>query len=153
MKRARVGKLPPRYSFLLNAYPHERLSKCPVCEQLTHLRKFALFIHVEDWGPLILGKSCRYCTPCELIMAHCNELEAQLSLSSAQFKPHKAGSGYLVIGTVDRKEWQKGLDGNGTSFGDVLSHMADFKKLFDLHVELSGWHPTSTQSGSKARPF
>ncbi len=27
------------------------------------LRKFALLIHVDKWGPMVLGKTCRYCTP------------------------------------------------------------------------------------------
>lgn len=138
---ARVGKLTPRYSFLLNPYSDVRLSKCPMCKRLTHLRKFALFIHVEDWGPLILGKTCRYCTPCELIMVHCHELEAELALSPSQFAPDVTGRGYLVIGTVDRKEWQKGLQGDGTTIDEILSHMSDFKKHFDLHVEPSGWRP------------
>ena len=31
MARARMGKLKPRYSFLLNPYTDVRLSKCPRC--------------------------------------------------------------------------------------------------------------------------
>ncbi len=141
MARARVGRLMPRYSFLINPYSDVRLSKCPRCHDLTHLRKFALFIHVEGWGPVILGKSCRYCTPCELIMAHRDELEAELARSPAQFAPTEAGKGYLVLGTVERKEWEKELKGSGISLEDTLKHMADFKKHFDLHVEPGGWHP------------
>ena len=66
----RLGKLPPRYLFILNPYTDARFSKCPRCERPTHLRKFALFILIDDWGPLVLGKTCRYCTRCELIIAH-----------------------------------------------------------------------------------
>ena len=42
MAKKRIGKLPPRYSFILNPYADVRLSKCPRCQKLTYLRKFAL---------------------------------------------------------------------------------------------------------------
>src|SRR5580700_308026 len=70
MARETIGQLTPRYSFLLNPYLDIRLSKCPGCNGLTHNRKFALFIHIDGWGPLVLGKTCRYCTSCELIIVH-----------------------------------------------------------------------------------
>jgi hypothetical protein len=140
MARERIGKLSPRYSFLLNPYSDIRLSKCPNCEHLTHPRKFALFIHVDDWGPLVLGKTCRYCTPCELIIAHRNELEAELAQGPAKFVPRADGTGYLVLGTVDRKVWQKGLEG-GTPMQELLEHTADIKKYVDLHYEPGGWFP------------
>lgn len=50
VKEARIGKQPPRYSFMLNRYSDVRLSKCPRCRKPTHLRKFALFIHIDGWG-------------------------------------------------------------------------------------------------------
>jgi hypothetical protein len=134
-----VGKLKPRYSFLLNPYTDIRLSKCPGCQRLTHPRKFALFIHIDGWGPLILGKTCRYCTRCELIIAHRNELEAQLAHGPAALTPKPDGSGYFVVGTVDRKVWQKGLE-KGTPMNTILEHMADFKEHLNLHVE-GGWGP------------
>ena len=87
MAKRTVGNLPPRYSFILNPYRDIRLSKCPKCDRPTHLRKFALLIHVDDWGPLVLGKTCRYCTPCELIVAHQDELEAQLAHSLSSIAP------------------------------------------------------------------
>ncbi len=141
MARSRIGKLKPRYSFLLNPYSDVRLSKCPRCQRLTHLRKFALLIHLEGWGPMVLGKTCRYCTPCELIMAHKDELEAELARSPARFVPGTPGHNYLVLGTVERKVWQKGLTGKGNELGDVLEHTAEFKKYFDLHYEPGGWYP------------
>jgi hypothetical protein len=142
MARKRAGKLEPRYSFLLNPYSDIRLSKCPACGRLTHLRKFALFIHVDGWGPLVLGKTCRYCTPCELIMAHRDELEAELAHGPAHLAPNAGGKGYLVLGTVERKTWQKGLEG-GQPLGEALDHLADFKEYFDLKVEPGGWRPAN----------
>jgi hypothetical protein len=143
MKHKHLGKLKPRYSFLLNPYSDVRLSKCPRCERPTHLRKFALFIHVENWGPIILGKTCRYCTPCELIIAHCNELEPELASGPAQFVTKTPGSGYFVVGTVELKTWRDGLQKSGTPMDDILEHLADFKKYLDLHVEPGGWYPAN----------
>jgi hypothetical protein len=50
-----------RYFFILNPYSDVRVSKCPKCNRATSTRKFALFIHVDGFGPLALGKTCRYC--------------------------------------------------------------------------------------------
>ena len=102
MARKRIGKLPPRYSFILNPYVDERLSKCPKCRRFTHYRKFALFSHIYDWGPMVLGMTCRFCTPCELIMAHKDELENELVHTFSSMASDVVGNKYLVLGTVDR---------------------------------------------------
>lgn len=139
MARKRLGKLPARYSFILNPYLDVRLSKCPKCERPTHPRKFALFIHVDGWGPLLLGKTCRYCTRCELIVAHKDELDAEMAHSLARLAPEAVGREYLVLGTIDRKVWQQGLRGEGPPLGEALDHVAEFKKVLELHVEPGGW--------------
>jgi hypothetical protein len=137
----KIGKLPPRYSFLLNPYTDVRLSKCPKCEKPTHPRKFALFVHVDGWGPLALGKTCRYCSRCELIIAHQDELEAELTQSFTRLAPDVIGKSYLVLGTLDMKLWREGLGGRGQPLDDMLKHMADFKEMLQLHVEPGGWRP------------
>lgn len=139
-RRRTIGKLPPRYAFLLNPYSDVRLSKCPKCDRPTHPRKFALLIHIEGWGPLVLGKTCRYCTPCEIIIAHQDELEAELTLSVSRLAPGCVGNDYLVLGTMDRKTWQAGLRGGPRALDDALGHVAEFKKHLELHVE-GGWGP------------
>jgi hypothetical protein len=139
--RPSIGKLPPRYSFLLNPYRDERLSKCPICHKFTHLRKFALLIHIDEWGPLALGKTCRFCTPCELIIAHKDELDAELAHSLAALAPHSVGKSYLVLGTIDKKVWRAGLEGPATPLGAALEHVAEFRKVMELHVEPGGWGP------------
>jgi hypothetical protein len=149
MARNRLGKLPPRYSFILNPYTDVRLSKCPKCDRLTHPRKFALFIHVDGWGPLVLGKTCRYCTPCELIVAHKDELEAELAIGFGRIAPEVMGNDYLVLGTMDRKVWQQGLRG-GAELGHSLEHVADFKRVLDLKVE-GGWVPMDKSSRGRGR--
>jgi hypothetical protein len=137
-KRKTVGKLPPRYSLLLNPYSDVRVSKCPKCHRPTHPRKFALFIHIDTWGPLVLGKTCRYCTRCELVVVHQDELEAELAHSFQSIAPHVVGKEYMVLGTVDKKFWSEGMQGKGIQLDEGLAHTADFKKTYDLKVE-GGW--------------
>jgi hypothetical protein len=104
------------------------------------LRKFALFIHVDDLGIILLGKTCRFCPDCDLIMAHQDELEHEMANNLAFIEPDAIGNDYLVLGTVDMKVWRKGLK-SGNDFDTVLEHTADFKKYFDLIVEPGGWYP------------
>ncbi len=143
MANTKIGKLPRRYSFILNPYPNERLSKCPKCHRPTHLRKFALLVHIDEWGPMALGKTCRYCTRCELIIAHQDELEAELAYSFGKIAPRVIGNKYMVLGTVEKSIWQSGLTGSNIEIGEVLKHTADFKKVLDLEVEPGGWYPAS----------
>jgi hypothetical protein len=135
-----LGKQPRSYAFILNPYADIRLSRCPKCNKLTHPRKFALFVHIDGWGPMILGKTCRYCTPCELIIAHQDELEAELTRSFAAIAPEAIGNKYLVVGTVDKRVWRAGLTGHQT-LEKILQHMADFKQVLNLEVE-GGWKRT-----------
>ncbi len=146
MAKTRLGKLPPRYSFMLNPYQDLRLSKCPKCRKLTHMRKFALFIHIDKWGPLALGKTCRYCSRCELIMVHQDELEAELAYRFSQLAPEAIGNDYMVLGTVEKKVWQANLKGEGSPLEDMLKHVADFKKVYDLHYEPGGWYPADDKT-------
>jgi hypothetical protein len=138
MAKKRIGKIPLRYSFMLNPYADVRLSKCPRCQKLTHLRKFALFIHIDAWGPMALGKTCRYCSRCELIMAHQDELEAQLAHGLSQTAPEVIGNPYLVLGTIDKKVWRVPL-------GEMLQHVADFKRVLKLTVEPGGSYPAERE--------
>ncbi len=143
MAKTQIGKLPPRYSFLLNQHPDERLSKCPECHRPTHLRKFALLVHVDGWGLMALGKTCRYCTRCEVIIAHQDELEAELANQFSSVAPEVIGNNYIALGTVDRRIWQRGLQGSGSLLEEALKHTADFKQHLELKVEPGGWYPAT----------
>ena len=149
MARIRSGKLPPRYSFLLNPYSDERLSKCPKCKKLTHLRKFALFIHIKEWGLMALGKTCRYCSHCELIMAHQDELEAELANAFLRIAPEVIGNAYTVLGTMDKKVWQQQVDGKSLPPEETLRHVVQFSKVLTLEVEPGGWYPAKEGPMSK----
>ena len=56
-------------------------------------------------GPMALGKTCRYCSRCELIIVHQNELEAQLAHSFSQIEPAMIGNTYRIFGTIPKKIW------------------------------------------------
>lgn len=141
MAKTQIGKLPPRYSFLLNRHPDVRLSKCPECHRPTHLRKFALLVQIDGWGLMVLGKTCRYCTRCEVIIAHQDELEAELANQFWSVAPEVIGNNYIALGTVDKRFWQRGLQGSGSLLEEALHHTADFKQQLELKVEPGGWYP------------
>lgn len=135
----RIGRLPPRYSFALNPHQDARFTRCPLCEQKTRLRKFALFIYIEDAAAMALGKTCRYCTRCELIIAHQDELEHELVTALEPRDPDAIGNEYAVLGTVDRKLWRSSLKKGSSVSGDPFDYLADFEKEYDLHYEPGGW--------------
>ncbi|MDQ3942924.1 MAG: hypothetical protein M3254_07450 [Actinomycetota bacterium] len=141
MASKRLGKLPPRYSFILNPYEDVRLSRCPKCEGRTRLRKFVLVILVEGFeGLMALGKTSRFCPNCDLIMVHQDELEHELVVAfESRNNPDVIGNDYMVFGTMDRKVWRKNLRGDAGASGDVLDHIADFKEYLDLHYDPGGW--------------
>lgn len=129
----RIGELEPRYLFVLNPFVDARFSKCPRCQKTTANRKFPLFIHVENWRPFVLGKTCRYCSQCELIIAHKDEIDAQVS--HALKKASVPDSDYLVIGTMQGEAWKQGLAGNERGLQASLEHVADFKEVLSLQLE------------------
>jgi hypothetical protein len=66
----RIGGQSSRYSFILNSYTDVWVSKCPQCNRLTYARKFPLFIHVEGFGPLVLGKTCMATKHSDMVRVH-----------------------------------------------------------------------------------
>jgi hypothetical protein len=127
---------------MLNPQAVERLSRCPTCQKRTHPRKFALFIHVDGWGAMALGKTCRYCAACELIVAHQDKLEAELAHTFGRIAPEAVGKQYVVLGTIDKnkKLWQAGLEGRGGDPTTILEHVADYERAYDLVYEPGGWY-------------
>ena len=138
MRKKRFGQLPPRYTFALNPYQDARFSKCPKCNRATYPRKFPLLIHVDKSGPLILGKTCRYCSKCEFIIAHQDELESALAGIFAEREPTAIGNDYLVLGTVEKKAWRQNLDKAG-SIDEILPHTADIKEYVTVEYEPARW--------------
>lgn len=140
-RKKRIGQLPPRYSFAINPYKDARFSKCPKCDKATYPRKFPLLIYIDDFGPIVLGKTCRYCSKCEFIIAHQNELEHELTVMCLQRASGIVGNNYFVIGTVENKAWRQNLDKKQGTLEDVLPYTADIKKYMTLYYEPAAWVP------------
>jgi hypothetical protein len=135
----RLGGLPPRYTFLLNPHADLRLSRCPVCDKLTYPRKFPLLISVKDVTLITLGKTCKYCSRCEMIMCQQDELEMELAIAFARRAPEVLGSEYFVLGTVMRKTWQAGI-AQTAERDDLFANTAEFKKYRGLSITPGGWY-------------
>ncbi len=105
----RPGKQPPRYRFFLNPHPDVRFTRCPQCGAQTRVRKLPLVIHIDPMQLVALNKACRYCPGCDLLIAHQDELEARLAAFFSQHRPELVGNDYLVVGTEDRADWQRGV--------------------------------------------
>lgn len=127
IKRPTLGRLPSKYVFVLNPYADVRFSRCPQCRKVTYYRKFPLLIHLEGTGLRILGKTCRYCTRCELIIADKAELLTELACIIPCPASEITEDSYLVIGTVDLKTWQRGRLAP-LAINDILDQTAVFKQ-------------------------
>jgi uncharacterized C2H2 Zn-finger protein len=103
-----LGKNPQRHHFILSPYSEERFASCPRCDGLTEQRKFPLVIHVEPRNPVAINKTCCYCPRCDLIIAQKDELEAQLAILFEEQNPALIGNDYLVLGTLDPGDWERG---------------------------------------------
>jgi hypothetical protein len=141
-----MGSLPPRYSFLLNPHVRERFTRCPSCNTSTRARKPALVIHLNHpKGPrlVLLNKSCRLCLRCETLIVHRVELRRVIVAARlcAVEDPE-----YIVLGTIDRRTWRRGLAGDA-EVADVREHMADFKKYLKVDVKRAHWGPSNRNAG------
>ncbi len=133
----RLGKQPPRYTFFLNPYTDARFSKCPQCEDKTRQKKLPLVIHIDDGGMMVLNKTCRYCPACELVIAHKDEIEAQMAFYFQRAAPEIVGSDYLVVGTVDRADWRRGTEGDMAP-QNMIEVLHDFKDVVQFKF-VGGW--------------
>jgi hypothetical protein len=145
--RLRMGALPPRYSFVLNSYVRERFTKCPSCDAATRIRKLPLVVHVEHpGGPrlVLLNKTCRLCLICETLIVDRGELESVIIAAglSATVKPPD----YVVLGTIDRRTWRRGLGGD-VELPDIRECMADFTKYLKVDVVPAHWERSSRTAG------
>jgi hypothetical protein len=127
----RLGKQPPRYRFLLNPFRDRRFAVCPNCERRTLLRKVPLVIHVDPLNPVAINKSCRYCPPCDLLIAHQDEVEQQLAALFANRAPELTGNDYLVIGTLDRDIWKRSV-AEPLAIQELVEHLHDFVEVMEL---------------------
>ncbi|MGH7861829.1 MAG: hypothetical protein ACREOS_06255 [Candidatus Dormibacteraceae bacterium] len=141
-----LGKQKPRYKFFLNPYRDVRCTRCPKCEGKTRLRKLPLLIHIEPKHFMALNKTCRYCPYCDLLIAHRDEIEAHLAAFFAQNSPDVIGNDFLVVGTLDRPDWKKGVD-SSLSVQDMFECLHDFKKELAFEVT-GGWQLDESKTRS-----
>ena len=134
-----LGIQPARFSFFLNPYPDMRFTACPRCRTKTRLRKVPLVIHVDPHHPFVLNKSCRYCDTCDLLIVHQDELEAQMVVFYATHVPEAVGNEYLVLGTFDRSDWQRGRQTPHT-IQTMLDNLHDFREVLKFEIR-QGWLP------------
>lgn len=94
---------------------------------------------------MALGKTCRFCTGCELIVVHQDELENELTVALESLAPAVIGNEYAVLGTMDRKVWRRGLGDAPSVPAGIFDHAADFKKALELEYDPGGQSPDPGQ--------
>jgi hypothetical protein len=139
-KKSRFGDLPPEYGFVFNPYPDERISRCPFCEKKTGQRKVPLLIHIDPLHLVALNYTCRYCSDCDLLIAHKQEVEHLLTALFMEHEPSAIGNDYLVLGTVEKKAWREGMT-QQKSVEEMRSHTHDFRTYYqELRMKRPGWY-------------
>jgi hypothetical protein len=131
--------LKPRHRFFLNSYKDCAFTKCPKCETKTKVRKFPLVIHIEPQQLFLLNKQCKYCPSCDLIIAKKQEIEPLMAAVFIQNNPKIIGNNYVVMGTVDKKDWREG-DKNLLSPSEMVGCIYIFKDVWDFEVIPAGWY-------------
>ena len=135
IRKDRMGALPPRYAFVLNPHADAGFTKCPRCDTRTNLRKLPLVIHLEGFGLVLLGKTCRLCLRCETLITHKAELDKLLGAVGNVAQPD-----YVVLGTLGRRTYRQGLTGSA-SIADVKHEMSDFRSYWKVDFTPAGWYP------------
>jgi len=81
---------------------------------------------------------------CETLIVDRVELESVIIAAglSATFKPPD----YVVLGTLDRRTWRRGLGGD-VELPDIREGMADFKKYLKVDVVPAHWERSSRTAG------
>ncbi len=163
-KKGRLRENPEKYNFIMNPYPDQRLSRCPLCEGKTGQRKVPLFIHIEPHYPIALNYTCRYCRACDLLMAHKHEIEHLLTEMFRHYNPAVIGNNYIIGGTVDKKAWRAGLKDPQPAAEVMTKYLSIFKAYYEeLRVTRPGWYkegeeapemppPASTEWVKRKRP-
>ncbi|MEK7397825.1 MAG: hypothetical protein AAB116_12910 [Candidatus Poribacteria bacterium] len=139
-KKSQIGKLKPKYNFMMNPYPEMRISSCPLCERKTGQRKLPLLIHIDPLDFLALNYTCKYCKDCDLLIAHKHEIEHILTAMLLDIDPKAIGNRYLIIGTIEKEVWREGSK-QGLSMEEMLTHASDFANYHnELRLTQPGWY-------------
>jgi hypothetical protein len=140
LKRSKLGGMPPKYSFIINPYPEERISRCSFCEQKSKQRKLPILIYIVPKHLIALNYTCRYCPDCDLLIAHKHEIEHYLTVLFSQQDPAVIGNDYMVMGTIEKSVWKEGMKQN-KAIQELLPHTSDFAKCYeDLQLTRAGYY-------------
>jgi hypothetical protein len=85
-----------------------------------------------------LNYTCRYCTYCDLLIAHRDEIETLLATMFAQRDPAVIGNDYLIIGTVEHRAWRENMK-QPQSFAEMMAQTHDFKSHYAIQMTMAGW--------------
>ena len=127
-----------RHYFYLNPYEEFAFTKCPQCDNKTKVRKFPLVIHIDPHIMMLLNKQCKYCTSCDLIIAKKADVEHLMAERMSQTYPEIIGNDYLIMGTVERKDWLEG-NKNKISKADIINRIYIFKDVLSFEF-VGGWY-------------
>ncbi len=92
----------PRHIFFLNPYADEPFPHCPRCHTSTNPRTRILLLHVKPNIAVPLKAKCRYCTECDLLIAHKHELRAELEARLPPGVWKASGGEFVAVGSLDR---------------------------------------------------
>ncbi|OFW33060.1 MAG: hypothetical protein A3G76_12460 [Acidobacteria bacterium RIFCSPLOWO2_12_FULL_65_11] len=93
--------------------------------------------HSEGARLTILGKTCRLCLVCEMLIAHDADIARLLVASGVAAESESPAC--LVRGTVAPRVWRAGL-ARGVTLEAVRASMADFKQYMRVEVTPGGWY-------------
>jgi hypothetical protein len=113
-------------------------------------RKFPLVIHVDPVSPVSLNKTCRFCPRCDLLIAHRDELEAQLTALFEKHNPRLIGNDYLVLGTLDPDVWERGRQ-TPLTIQATLDNLHDFVDVLRIQPADEGGRPLRERPGKRLR--
>ena len=108
----------------------KKISRCPLCAQKSGQRKLPLLIHVLPRFVFALNYTCRFCSACDLLVAHKHEIEGMLAAMFRQNDPSVIGNDYLVSGTVEKSAWREGME-QSMAMEDMLAHSGDFAVYYE----------------------
>jgi hypothetical protein len=123
----------PRYRFILNPYRSVRFTRCPGCDRLMESPRIPLLIHILPSGWLVMRKTVQHCPPCDLLIAHQDELELQIRSFLEPRVPEAAGNDYFVCGTLDEEDWEQGRAASAP-VKQALECRRPFKEYLDVKV-------------------
>lgn len=129
-----------KHKFFLNPYEDCAFTRCPKCDAKTKVRKFLLVISIEPKQLLVLNKQCKYCVGCDLIIVKKKDIESLMLECFPQLNPDSIENQYLVMGTVDRKYWQK-VKKQPLQPPDFVDKIDIFKDIWNFEVIPAGWYP------------